>query len=889
VIFIVVIVTNSKRKYMKDNCLKVLVLCLFLLVSYSDFAGAQSQNNEAVIEIEKEELLPVYRMDPFPSSGVVMYNSPSFVCQPKIKKPKGLDTFVFDYSYQYMFRISQDESFPADNTILSDTLDWTIFNTHRKLHKGQWYWQYAYVKNNEAVWQESIGFEITGEEVAFVSPSVDQIISRIGNEHPRIFGDKSQIGNIHLPAEMLDVLHRHVDRTIGKPLPALIYADKKVMTSKRKELSAERYQMFITKRTRDKCKDFAAKNSEVVMLYFITGDKKYLDEALRRYRYFNQVYQEILAINQYNDFTEVAFHTVMADVFDIAYDYLSDDERSDIVAAISKSQEHIYHQTLHKPGHVLHDSHFWQIELRSFFQNALLLINHTPKAKKWLAYAYELYVVRAPTGGGKDGGWAPGNKYFGANAETLFVLPYLLTKISDFDFFSKPWYRSVSEYLAYTSPIAHVSSNFGDGTDAKENMYPFVEALHRIKPDAYAEYYVSQYKKYGGKRRSSKISKIDWYSYQPLNIKKDNKKAVLSQAKLFKDVGTVAMHTNLYNPNKNVMLAFRSSPYGVVGHSHAAQNAFNIQFGGEPLFFRTGYYTSWADLHSLHSYRHTRAHNSILVDGLGQNFHSSGYGWIARFISSDKISYALGDASRAYSGTLYRDAIKKMMKKYDVDETELGLGDPGLKTFRRHISMIEEGVVMIYDVLEANHPVDWTFVANSREEILTKQANAWYCKSEKSQALMQIFNKSDFTRSITDQFYSPAIDWQGKAKKLNMLKDCWHAKAKIEKSTKARFLTLIQVGDLSKELKILEPSGKNRDLIIKDWIIKAELDVDKAPSFLIEKKDKISLSYGYNILKLDGHIYKVNVENSTVLLKMENGKMLSNESVDELPDAAIYY
>ncbi len=40
------------------------------------------------------------------------------------------------------------------------------------------------------------------------------------------------------------------------------------------------------------------------------------------------------------------------------------------------------------------------------------------------------------------------------------------------------------------------------------------------------------------------------------------------------------MHTDLGNTSKNLMAAFRSSPFGSFNHAHADQNSFNILFGG---------------------------------------------------------------------------------------------------------------------------------------------------------------------------------------------------------------------------------------------------------------------------------------------------------------------
>lgn len=50
----------------------------------------------------------------------------------------------------------------------------------------------------------------------------------------------------------------------------------------------------------------------------------------------------------------------------------------------------------------------------------------------------------------------------------------------------------------------------------------------------------------------------------------------------------------------------------------------------------------------MYSYRNTRAHNSILVNGMTQKIGTEGYGWIPRWYEGEKIAYMVGDASNAY-------------------------------------------------------------------------------------------------------------------------------------------------------------------------------------------------------------------------------------------------
>ena len=45
-------------------------------------------------------------------------------------------------------------------------------------------------------------------------------------------------------------------------------------------------------------------------------------------------------------------------------------------------------------------------------------------------------------------------------------------------------------------------------------------------------------------------------------------------------------------------------------------NAFNTFYGGKAIFYSSGHRTGFTDDHCMSSYRNTRAHNSILVNGI---------------------------------------------------------------------------------------------------------------------------------------------------------------------------------------------------------------------------------------------------------------------------------
>lgn len=119
-------------------------------------------------------------------------------------------------------------------------------------------------------------------------------------------------------------------------------------------------------------------------------------------------------------------------------------------------------------------------------------------------------------------------------------------------------------------------------------------------------------------------------------------------AKVFNETGIGTMNTSLGDIDKNAMLSFRSSSYGSTSHALANQNAFNTFYGGKAIFYSSGHRTGFTDDHCMYSYRNTRAHNSILVNGMTQKIGTEGYGWIPRWYEGEKIAYMVGDASNAY-------------------------------------------------------------------------------------------------------------------------------------------------------------------------------------------------------------------------------------------------
>ncbi|MEG2669506.1 MAG: heparinase II/III family protein [Oscillospiraceae bacterium] len=127
----------------------------------------------------------------------------------------------------------------------------------------------------------------------------------------------------------------------------------------------------------------------------------------------------------------------------------------------------------------------------------------------------------------------------------------------------------------------------------------------------------------------------------------------LPLSKYFKDIGWVAMHSDLVDPNR-VSMFFKSSPYGSYNHSHPDQNSFIIQAYGEPLAIESGYMDAYYSTFEMGYTRQTFAHNAItLDDGKGQPIGKiTAKGEIDDFINHCDFNVTSGDAVAAYDGLL---------------------------------------------------------------------------------------------------------------------------------------------------------------------------------------------------------------------------------------------
>jgi hypothetical protein len=525
--------------------------------------------------------------------------------------------------------------------------------------------------------------------------------------------------------------------------------------------------------------------------------------------------------------------------------------------------------------------HVWQHIMHWMLQTSLALAGETDDAEKWIEYIYEIWIAQCPKMGEKDGAWFNGTGYFRMNTITMYDISDTFTELSGVNFMNSEWYRNNPKWILYSFPPNSVADGFCNDGDKYEypniNYAGYADVAARRFKDPYAAIYAKECIEGLGQDLSTDYE-WSWYRMKRGYNEKFpevDKDFEIPQAVMFPDVGVAYMNTTLPEIETNLMFSMRSSPFGPMGHSHAEQNGFNIAYGGKRLFYNTGYRPAMGDPHFLGWYKHTKGHNSVLIDGEGQPFNAGAYGWMPRFIHGKQISYAVGDASNAYSGS-------------DMGQES----DLGMERFRRHYIMLRPSIIVIYDELVADHNAEWSWLIHNDTGIdVDAEKKTLSAENEFANAQVSLYSSSPIDYQVTDQFSIPVVNWTKKVDKhgkLVVFENQWHFKGvSKEKTPKMRYLAIIQVKPKSGSAVCDDVifNEQSNTYTIAGWQIKAEMDAEKPAKIDIFDSRGTASFTSSGQLVFDGENYAGKVTGSSKLAEKIDGEVVFQEVVDKLPDA----
>jgi len=538
---------------------------------------------------------------------------------------------------------------------------------------------------------EAKSFEIAGNAIAQPWVSVNELLERVPREHPRLLFPKARMAEIRRTLnstrrEAFESLRRAADSGLRMKPPAEPDYDEIKDPAKRR--------LAYTACFGDMRRYHLGAMQHTSLMYAMTGEKKYGEAArallLGAAEWDPEGISSVMA--PYGDEVGLGLVKSEALTYDWIYDLLNADERTKaegmLVARADQMLRRLERRDFLARPESSHDGRLPGYLL----EHAIALAEH-PRAAVWMEYALKSILTVFPHWAGRDGGWAEGISY-GMAYNTMFITPLgSLRMATGLDVWHRSFYRKLPYFFFYNvSPPGEICG-FGDSYNgsamARSGSLRSLIQFHAERTnDRALRWWVDLLRtSSGGKTSLSPMTGL----ILPQTVKPQAPVALAPDA-VFRGVGWAALHSNLSNPEEDLFVAFKSSPFGGVSHSYADQNSFSILKGGHALARPGGtrYPQHGTPFHTRYT-QQTMAQNSILVDGKGQiNRNARANGRIVAFESQTHIGYVCGDAQAAYGDRLTR--------------------------FRRHVVLIRPSLVCIVDDLESPKPAGFQWLLHASEQ-----------------------------------------------------------------------------------------------------------------------------------------------------------------------------
>ncbi|EJW89347.1 Heparinase II/III-like protein [gut metagenome] len=865
---------------------KILVCISFLPL----LASCGSSEHSPIIKTTEETLMHEVRATPFPLDGAVaQVNPPRFMWPDKFPHLGAVLDGVGENEQKpvvtYRIRISQDKTFKKE--VLTGEQPWAFFNPFQPLAKGVWYWQHAYVTpEGQEEWSPVYQFSIDRHTPVFNPPSLEKILSIYSTRHPRVLMNVTEWDDIiernkQNPEAIAYI--RKASQCLSHPLKPL-YAE--IDTTNVVKLTNQVQRKSALIRESRKIVDREEANVEsLVRAYLLTKDKRFYQEGMKRLAEILSWQDSKYFAGDFNLSTLLSMSTSAYDGF---YGLLTPDEKQLLLHTIRTLGNRFYQEYVNHLENRIADNHVWQMTYRILTMAAFATVGEIPEASIWTNYCYNEWISRLP-GLNDDGAWHNGDSYFHVNIRTLIEVPVFFSHISGFDFFADPWYRNNVLYVIYQQPPFSKSGGHGNSHEGQRTpsgaRVGYADALARECNDPWAAAYVHEILREDSaifsKAFEAKPSDLRWYrcTTKKAGLPYTVALSALPDCKVFKQTGTALMNTDLGHYARNARVSFRSSPYGSTSHALANQNTFNTFYGGKAIFYSSGHRTGFTDDHCMYAYRNTRAHNGILVNGMGQKIGTEGYGWIPRYYEGEEISYVVGDASNAYGQVTSPLWLERGRLSGTEYTPEKGWDVNRLSFFRRHLVQLgRTGLFVVYDELEGKEEVKWDYLLHTLEQPMKVTPDQGGLRvigknNSKGISVAHLFASQPIDWQQTDTFFVAAVDWKKRlGKKLN---NHFHFRATSQPAKKLCFLNVLDVhGDNREDMQVVREGNR---ILVGDWIITCNLDGEQ-PSFLRIENCKQGTLLDFN--------YAVN-HGATKVVDHVKGQRIEQVLVDSMPQLDI--
>lgn len=618
--------------------------------------------------------------------------------------------------------------------------------------------------------RESWSFMITRSATPQPWAAPKELLARVPAEHPRLLFPKASLDEVRATLkttrrEAFESLRRQAKRLLRlKPPPEPDYD----------EIEDRAVRRIAYMKSFSKMRKFHQGGMvPLALMYALTGERKYGDVAkailLGATEWDPEGISSVMA--PHGDEVGLGLGKSGAQAYDWLHDLLSDAEREKVRSMLVARADQMLRR-LRKRDFLNRPETSHNGRLPGYLVEHAIALAEEPRARVWMDYAMRTFMTAFPHWAGKDGGWAEGIPY-GLAYNTIYLMPFeALRRATGFDLWQRPFYRKVRRFFMYNiSPCGEImpwgDTEHADVPRRSSNVRSLLQ-FHALRySDPVMRWWVNLLKTRDGKKASlSALPGVILPDTVEPKLPTD-----LPPDAAFFGVGWAVLHSDLTRPDQDLMVMFKSSPYGPVSHSHADQNSFAIMKGGNALARPGGerWPTHGSPFHTQYA-QQTIAHNAILVNGQGQiNRNANANGRLVRFETTPCFGYVCGDAKAAY-GKL-------------------------LKRCRRHVLLVRPGLVCIVDDLEAPEPAEFQWLMHAREELDLNEAGQTFVSHRKGAAMrVHLITPGGFSFAQTSEWpMSPKTGFP-KVRKKEPQKQ-WHFTACTrERSAKRRIAAIMVVG-----------------------------------------------------------------------------------------------
>jgi len=170
---------------------------ILLLTCFFSMGQTSDATPKAFIKNNKTVLNPIFRINPKPLDGDTVKTNPPVFLVPLIEEKKYFTGGVpsVDNPTLYSFLLSRHHDFPELETIHAREREWAIFNPHKKLKSGTWFWKY---RTNKTEWSPVFSFTITNSTRSAETPSFENLIAGIPGSHPRVLVPDTKLAQLRI-------------------------------------------------------------------------------------------------------------------------------------------------------------------------------------------------------------------------------------------------------------------------------------------------------------------------------------------------------------------------------------------------------------------------------------------------------------------------------------------------------------------------------------------------------------------------------------------------------------------------------------------------------------------------------------------------------------------